>query len=62
MCCIWFYIEAFFKMVLCSTRKGSPIVYRIDITIGDVFLVLYRTICNTFSISLKNHFTVQRTF
>ena len=57
--------------VLYSTKKGFFYFYKLDIvTIEEPFLVLYRTIFkkvlyrtiyNTISISLKNHFTTQRT-
>ena len=36
--------------------KKHPIV-----AIEERFLVLYRTIYSTFSVNLKNHFTMQRT-
>ena len=50
-------------MVLYSTKKGSAIVYKLDIvTVTECFLVLYRTIYSTFSINLKNLFTILRTY
>ena len=44
-------------MDLCDTKKG----YKLDnVTAAEPLLVQYRTKYNTFSINLKNHFTMQR--
>ena len=50
--------RTFFEKDSILQKKG----YKLDnITIAEPFLVLYRTVHNTFSFNLKNNFTRERT-